>query len=85
MTTNYEKGRKKEYKIMKKLKEQGYDIVFRTAGSHSPIDVVGINKEKRRIICVQSKPKSMSENAKKKLQGGLSWLNDCFIINFIVD
>ena len=41
---NYIKGRRKEYKICKKLIEKGFDIAQRTAGSHSPIDIIVINK-----------------------------------------
>ena len=46
---NYIKGRRKEYKICKMLREDGYDIVQRTAGSHSPVDIIAICKENKKI------------------------------------
>ena len=39
---NYINGRAREYKIMKELVDSGYVLVMRTAGSHSPVDVIGI-------------------------------------------
>ncbi len=50
---NYIKGRKKEYRKVSELKTLGCPIAFRSAGSHSPIDVVGINPEERTIMLVQ--------------------------------
>ena len=41
---NYIKGRRKEYLIRDKLIKEGFDIVQRTAGSHSFIDVIAIRK-----------------------------------------
>ena len=64
---NYEKGRRKEYKIVRNLEKQGYDIVQRTAGSHSPFDIIAIDTQKGVILLVQSKPESMGEEARKKL------------------
>lgn len=82
--TNYEKGRSKEYRIVNKLKKDGYNICFRSAGSHSPIDVIAIHKNKKEILFVQSKPKSMSENTKKKLKNENSWLDNEFLCRFEV-
>jgi len=42
-------------------------ISFRSAGSHSPIDVVSIDKERKLIRLIQCKSDSMSDNAKTKL------------------
>lgn len=53
--TIYNKGRRKEYAIMSKLKLLGFDIVQRTAGSHSIIDIIGIRKIDKRILLIQSK------------------------------
>jgi len=41
---NYVKGRKKEYAVMKKLREEGFQIVARSAGSHSPVDVWAVKR-----------------------------------------
>jgi Holliday junction resolvase len=39
--TQYRLGRALEYRIRDRLREQGYDVL-RTAGSHSPVDLVAI-------------------------------------------
>jgi Holliday junction resolvase len=81
----YIKGRAKEYRIMKRLKEEGYDIVVRTAGSHGAFDVIGIKAETLEIKLIQSKPKSMSEAAKAKLITAHWWLNNEFNVSFEVE
>ena len=78
---NYVKGRNKEYKICNSLRDEGF-IAFRSAGSHSPIDVVGIKPGE--IVFIQAKPDSMSDNAKKKLEESLAWLNGEFKVSFVV-
>jgi len=40
--TNYTRGRQTEYEIRDSLRECGYEAI-RTAGSHSPIDILGWN------------------------------------------
>ena len=69
---NYLRGRSREYRTMNKLKEIGYKIVLRSAGSHSPIDVVGIKDNEIRLI--QCKPKSLSEKKRQKILSDLAWL-----------
>jgi Archaeal holliday junction resolvase (hjc). len=54
MSRNYIKGRNKEYRVKRKLEEQGY-YVIRSAGSHSFFDLVAINTEKKEILLVQVK------------------------------
>jgi hypothetical protein len=81
---NYIKGRNKEYKIKYKLESIGCKIALRSAGSHSPIDVIGINPDTRHIFFIQSKPKSMSENKKKQISQPLEWLNGNFTASFEV-
>jgi len=67
------------------LREEGYDIVFRSAGSHSPIDVIGIKYTNARTIkFIQSKPKKFSKNQKQKLLDSYAGLNDEFICSFEV-
>lgn len=51
--TRYTKGRGFEYKIIETLKDRGYSIVFRSAGSHSPIDVVGAKINE--VLLIQAK------------------------------
>lgn len=51
----YNQGRRKEYKICEQLKKEGFDIIQRTAGSHSPVDIVAIAIKEKRILLIQSK------------------------------
>ena len=81
---NYVKGRRKEYKIVNDFKEKGFEISQRTAGSHSPIDVIAIDKKTKRIKLIQAKPDSMSSSAKDKIEAENEWLNDEFMVGFKV-
>lgn len=81
---NYEKGRRKEYKIVSEFRDEGWDIVQRSAGSHSPIDVFCLSKDLKEIVLVQVKPSSMSKNAKNKIEKENSWLNGEFKVRFEV-
>jgi Holliday junction resolvase len=49
----YRKGREREYRTMRLLEATGYQA-FRMAGSHSPIDVIGVNKLGVRFIQCKS-------------------------------
>ena len=79
MWTKYKKGRRKEYKICKELKEAGFDVVQRTAGSHSPIDIIAIDCTKRKILLIQSKPDTWTQHQINKL------LNECEFFNGVYD
>ena len=59
---NYVRGRRKEYKVCNELKELGFEIVQRTAGSHSPIDIIAIDMENKRILFAQCKPEGYKEH-----------------------
>lgn len=43
MNKSYEKGRRFEYKVKQWLEERGW-LCFRTAGSHSPFDIIGMKE-----------------------------------------
>jgi len=81
---NYQRGRAKEYRIMGRLREEGYDIVLRSAGSHSKIDVLGIRKSDQSIKCIQSKPSTITEAQKRKIFSECYWLNGFFNVEFEV-
>ena len=66
MATNYQRGVRKEYKIINKAREMGF-LAFRSAGSHSPVDCFVLSPAQKIILLIQCKPKSMSENAKLKI------------------
>jgi Holliday junction resolvase len=81
---NYVKGRRKEYLIVKRLKEQGFEIAQRTAGSHSPFDVIGIDINKKIIKLIQSKPDSMNAHQQQKIRNENKNLNGLFYVKFSV-
>ena len=81
---NYIKGRRKEYQICNKLREEGFDVVQRSAGSHSPVDIIAIRKADKKIKLVQSKPNTMLDNAIKKILEDNDWMNGKFNVEFIV-
>ena len=90
MSSIYQQGRRKEYKLCEDLKKNGFDIVFRSAGSHSPIDIVAINQLTKVIKFVQSKrtiSKTMNEvdlKLKKKIEREYQSLNNVFRCEFEV-
>jgi len=61
---NYEKGRRKEYKLKRELERAGW-LVLRTAGSHGFADLVAIKGTTIRFI--QCKPDDFPESRQKKL------------------
>ena len=82
--SNYIKGRKKEYKIRNEYISLGYDIVQRTAGSHSPIDVIAIDKHNKTIKFIQAKPNSWNDKKIKELEQEHKELNGLFMCSFVV-
>ena len=81
---NYIKGRRKEYKILHKLKDNGFDIVQRTAGSHSPFDIIAIDIKNKKIRLIQCKPDTMNAHQQQKIRDENQALNDEFLVSFSV-
>ena len=80
----YRKGARYEREIVNSAREAGR-LSFRSAGSHSPIDVVVIDSKKRTIELIQAKAgKSMSEKARDKLEASLRYLNGTYEVEFKV-
>lgn len=52
--SNYIRGRRVEYYVRELLKKK-FDLVLRTAGSHSPFDLVAIDFKSREIWFIQVK------------------------------
>lgn len=80
----YRKGVKKEHKIVKNLKADGFDIAQRSAGSHSPIDIFAINKKDKKILFIQSKPDNYPKTRAETICKDLDYLNDEFKVEFIL-
>ncbi len=71
---NYVAGRRKEYRVCNKLKEEGcWDIVVRSAGSHSLVDVWAVSKEKKQILLIQVKS-NITEREREKIMKEWEWL-----------
>lgn len=80
----YIKGRSKEYSVVKQYKNKGYQISQRTAGSHSPIDVIAIDWDLRLIKLIQCKPDTISKSKTLKLYDKYSRLKGLFHVEFII-
>jgi Holliday junction resolvase len=76
---NYIKGVRKERVLVNHARADNH-LAFRSAGSHSPIDVVIINHDNHLINLIQCKPSSMRESAKSKLLSSLSYLNGTYAV-----
>lgn len=68
---------------MRKAKDEG-KVAFRSAGSHSPVDVCIIDWKEKKIRLVQSKGDSMTEKTKQKLEKKFDYLNGSFEVEYIV-
>jgi Holliday junction resolvase len=83
MNKNYVKGRKKEYKIMKEYKENGW-VCLRSAGSHGFADVIAIHPTQKIVHFIQAKPNGYSLKEIDKLEKENKWVNDIFKCHFLV-
>ena len=81
--TNYVKGRRKEYAIVKTLRKR-YHIAQRSAGSHSPIDIFAINLKTKEILFVQAKPDNYPLKEEQKLYDELKELTGVYNVTFEV-
>jgi Holliday junction resolvase len=63
---NYRNGASKERRIVQKARNEG-KLAFRSAGSHSPIDIFILDPKTKNIFLIQSKLKKMGEVATKNL------------------
>lgn len=62
----YRKGRAREYRTMRLLEAVGYSA-FRMAGSHSPVDVIGLDGLGLRLIQVKSGRAGVTPQEREKL------------------
>ncbi len=79
---NYVKGRRKEYGVCDKLKEEGFDIAQRSSGSHSPIDVFGIDIKNKVIRLIQVKAGLLSSSEQQKIYEDNKDLKGMFEVEF---
>lgn len=87
----YKKGSRKEYKVCNDLRnKENFEIVQRTAGSHSKIDIIAIDPITKRIKLIQCK-RTLKENMdyidprlKKDIEEENLDLNGVFHVKFEV-
>lgn len=80
----YLKGARFERKIVNEARMLN-KIAFRSAGSHSPIDVCIIDDEKKRIELIQCKTgSSYTQNFKEKLKEQFKYLEGTYTVYFKV-
>ena len=72
--TMYRRGAYKEMKVVHEERAKG-NISYRSAGSHSPVDVTVIDRKKKHIYLLQMKSKKMSQSAVQKLLMDFGLLN----------
>lgn len=77
----YIKGRRKEYKTVNDEKSL-HRIAQRTAGSHSPFDVISIDSHIRVIRLIQCKPTTMPQNEISRLLEQNKALNGYYKVIF---
>jgi len=80
---NYIKGVRKERSLVNSYRELG-DIAFRSAGSHSPIDVCAIVIKDKKIYFYQCKPDNFSEKKRLEILQALKELNGTYEVLFTV-
>lgn len=83
MYTNYKRGVRKERKVVNDCKRAGL-IAFRSAGSHSPIDVCVIDIKERIVRFIQCKPNNISQKKIEALVQEMNGLNGSFHCRFEV-
>ena len=74
MTSNYERGRNREYRVRDKLLAEGWEVVVRSAGSHSQFDLIAFRPPRLEhdgikngeILLVQCKVGKGAERERKR-------------------
>ncbi len=81
--TNYQNGSRYERKLVNEAKARG-EIAFRSAGSHSPIDVITIDPILKKINLIQCKINHHSDNAIQKLIDELKHIDGTYEVKTVV-
>jgi Holliday junction resolvase len=78
---NYKNGYSKELRIVNKLRERGC-LAFRSAGSHSPIDVFGMDTITHEIVLIQSKLGKLTKQEEKAILEYGKGLEGIYMVHF---
>jgi Holliday junction resolvase len=80
----YQKGVRLERKVVNEARAAGC-IAFRSAGSHSPFDVVILDLEKKKIAFIQCKAGQWDEYKMNKLEDKYAVFDGVFDVIFRVE
>ena len=81
----YRKGAVFEREIVNLARSKG-NLAFRTAGSHSPIDVVIISQKNKTITLIQAKAGKLPQNALKREFGVITgWAGTYQLTPLVLD
>jgi fructose-1,6-bisphosphatase len=81
---NYISGARFERRLVNFARDNKL-ISYRSAGSHSPIDVTMIDTLTKTVYFIQSKAKKISKNAKSKIEKGLPEQDEYLIESLVID
>lgn len=81
MVQRYQKGARFERKLVNRARKEG-KIAFRSAGSHSPIDVCIIDTESKIIRFIQAKAGKHSKKSLNRLKALLQQHNGIYLVKF---
>lgn len=81
---NYISGARFERKLVNFARDNNL-ISYRSAGSHSPIDVTIIDNITKTVYFIQAKAKKTSKNAKLKIEDGLPDNDEYMIKSIAID
>lgn len=90
MNRNYQRGRGKEYRVRRRLLDDGWPIVVRAAGSHSPFDLIAItpplpNVGPGIIELIQCKSGESEESEGKKAMQDIKQFAGTYIVTVKVE
>ena len=83
MNKHYMKGYRKERNLVNAAKALGC-LAFRSAGSHSPVDVIIIDSKQHMIHLIQAKAGDLSEAEKTRIKKANDKLNGIYKVQFTV-
>ena len=81
---HYMKGYRKERKLVNEARAEGY-LAFRSAGSHSPVDVVIVRQHGGTIDLIQCKSDNISVSKRKKLMKRSEEIDGYYYVRFKVE
>jgi hypothetical protein len=83
MNKNYQKGARLERRIVNTARSLGL-MAFRSAGSHSKIDVCIIDTRHKKVRFIQSKAKKLTVGALNREFEGFKTIDDEYFVRFQV-